>query len=95
MFVISVSYVAPLEQVDAHLAAHRAFLREQYELGVLLMSGRKVPRDGGILIANAASRADVEALVLRDPFHVAGVAAYQVIEFQPTKWAEGFERFVG
>ncbi|WLI90390.1 YciI family protein [Massilia sp. R2A-15] len=84
MFIISLSYVAPLDQVDTHLAAHRAFLREHYDKGVLLMSGRKVPRDGGILIADAASRAEVEALVRRDPFHVAGVARYDITEFVPS-----------
>lgn len=84
MFIISLTYTAPLEQIDAHLAAHRAFLAEQYAAGVFLMSGRKVPRDGGIIIAQGDDRAEVEALVRQDPFWQAQVARYDIIEFAPT-----------
>jgi uncharacterized protein YciI len=88
MFIISLTYTAPIEQIDAHLAAHRAFLAEQYARGVFLMSGRKVPREGGIIIANANSREAIEALVRSDPFHVAGVARYEITEFVPTMTAD-------
>jgi uncharacterized protein YciI len=88
MFIISLTYTGSLEQIDAHLAAHRAFLGEGYARGVLLMSGRKVPRDGGIILANAGSRAEVEELVRQDPFHQAGIARYEITEFVPTMTAE-------
>jgi uncharacterized protein YciI len=88
MFVISLTYTAPLEEVDFHLAAHREFLSAQYERGAFLMSGRKVPREGGIIIARAGSRAEVEELVRRDPFHRAGVARYDITEFVPTMTAD-------
>ncbi|GAB3471679.1 YciI family protein [Massilia terrae] len=87
MFIISLTYTAPLEQIDAHLDAHRAFLAEQYASGVFLMSGRKVPRDGGIIIAHGDDRGEVEALVQRDPFWQARVAHYDIIEFAPTMTA--------
>jgi uncharacterized protein YciI len=87
MFIVSLTYTAPLEQVDAQLAAHRDFLEKQYARGVFLMSGRKVPRDGGIIIARADSRAAVEDLVRQDPFHQAGVARYDITEFVPTMTA--------
>jgi uncharacterized protein YciI len=88
MFVISLTYTAPLEAVDFHLAAHREFLSAQYARGAFLMSGRKVPREGGIIIARAASRFDVEELVRQDPFHQAGVARYDITEFVPTMTAD-------
>jgi uncharacterized protein YciI len=88
MFVISLTYLAPLEEVDVHLAAHREFLSAQYARGAFLMSGRKVPREGGIIIARAASRAEVEELVRQDPFHQAGVARYDITEFVPTMTAD-------
>lgn len=87
MFIISLTYVAPLELIDAHLPAHRAFLAEQYASGVFLMSGRKVPRDGGIIIAQGATRAEVEGVVQQDPFFQAKVARYDIIEFAPTMTA--------
>ncbi|MFE0995769.1 YciI family protein, partial [Streptomyces mutabilis] len=61
MFVLELSYTAPLEAVDALLADHVAWLDELYERGVFLASGRKEPRDGGVLIARAGGPARVEA----------------------------------
>jgi uncharacterized protein YciI len=88
MFIISVHYTRPLDEIDTHIDAHRAFLREQYARGVFLMSGRKEPRDGGIIIADAPSRGEVEALVRQDPFHIAAVARYDITEFVPTMTSE-------
>jgi uncharacterized protein YciI len=93
MFVISLTYTAPLDRVDAHLAAHRDFLSAQYARGVFLMSGRKEPRAGGVIIAQAPSRAEVEALVRQDPFHQAGVAAYDITEFVPTMTADALAAY--
>ncbi|MGZ5202802.1 MAG: YciI family protein [Telluria sp.] len=87
MFIISLTYTVPIEQIDGHLAAHRAFLAEQYARGTFLMSGRKVPRDGGIIIAQGVTRAEVEALIRQDPFHEANVARYDIVEFAPTMTA--------
>jgi uncharacterized protein YciI len=93
MFIVSLTYTAPLAQVDAQLAAHRDFLEKQYARGVFLMSGRKVPRDGGIIIARADSRAAVEDLVRQDPFHQAGVARYDITEVVPTMTAGALAGF--
>ena len=49
MFIITLTYQKPVEEVDAAMEAHRAYLREQFEQGRFLMSGRKVPRDGGVI----------------------------------------------
>ena len=83
MFVISLSYTAPLEHIDAHLAAHRDYLAAQYAAGRFLMSGPKVPREGGIILADAPSRAALEAVLGEDPFHQAGVTRYEITEFTP------------
>jgi uncharacterized protein YciI len=93
MLIISLTYTAPLERIDEHLAAHRAFLDAQYARGIFLLSGRKVPRDGGIILARAASRAEIEALVCQDPFHQAGLARYEITEFVPTMAAEALSAF--
>ncbi|WP_338758663.1 YciI family protein [Massilia sp. METH4] len=74
MFIVTLKYEKPNEEIDQLLAAHRAFLREQYANGMFVLSGRMVPRTGGIIIANADSRADVEAVIELDPFKQAGAA---------------------
>ena len=87
MFIIFVSYQKPLEEVDAHLAAHIAFLKENYAKGTFLASGRQNPRTGGIILARASSKQEIEALVTHDPFYVHRVATYTVTEFTPSMTA--------
>jgi len=93
MFIITLTYLKPAEEIDALLAAHRAYLHEQYENGMFLISGRMVPRTGGVILAVADSRADIEAVIELDPFKEAGVASYQITEFVPTMAAEIFSQF--
>ncbi len=81
MFVIDMQYVVPLTMVDAALEAHVAFLREQYERGLFLLSGRKVPRTGGVILARGVSRAELDAILETDPFKRQGLARYTVTEF--------------
>jgi len=93
MFVISITYTKPASEIDALLTAHKQFLNEQYADGVFLMSGRKVPRSGGIIIADAADRAEVEAIIETDPFYIGGVAEYEITEFVPSMTAEALSVF--
>ncbi|SDP20977.1 Uncharacterized conserved protein YciI, contains a putative active-site phosphohistidine [Streptomyces sp. cf386] len=92
MFVLELTYTAPIEAVDAVLEAHVAWLDEQYEQGVFLASGRKNPRDGGVIIAVAETRARIEEIAATDPFVGAGVCAYRITEFAATKTAPELTR---
>ena len=49
MFVIELTYKAPLPAIDARMAAHVAFLNRYYISGNFLVSGRQIPRVGGIV----------------------------------------------
>ncbi|AIV32932.1 YciI family protein [Streptomyces sp. R1] len=93
MFVLELSYTAPLEAVDAVLEEHVAWLDGLYEEGVFLASGRKEPRDGGVILAVAGDRARIEEITAGDPFVRAGVCAYRVTEFVATKTAPALERY--
>ena len=94
MFIVTLTYLKPNEEIDGLLAAHRAFLREQYANGLFVLSGRMVPRTGGIILSNADSRADVEAVIELDPFKQAGAASYAITEFVPTMAADGLETYL-
>ena len=87
MFVIELIYKAPLDQIDAHMKAHMKFLRKYYDAGHFLVSGRKVPRDGGIILAAGESRDEIEAIAREDPFTARGLATARVIEFRPSQQA--------
>ena len=89
MFVISLAYVASLDLLDAHLADHVKFLNEQYERGVFLASGRKVPRTGGVILARSIPREELDDILAQDPFQKAGLATYEVTEFVASMAADG------
>ncbi|MBC3841149.1 hypothetical protein GXW82_15185 [Streptacidiphilus sp. 4-A2] len=93
MFILELTYIAPLERVDAALPEHVAWLDAHYAAGVFIASGRKVPRDGGIILAVGEDRSKIEEIVSSDPFSVAGVAEYAVTEFIATKTAQPLEPY--
>jgi uncharacterized protein YciI len=87
MFVIELLYKVDLAEIDAHMKAHVAFLRRHYDAGRFLVSGRKVPRDGGIILTLGESREEVEALMREDPFVARNLADVRVIEFRASQLA--------
>lgn len=86
--MIELIYKADLEDIDASMRAHMAFLKQQYTAGKFLVSGRKIPRDGGIILAIAGSRDEIEQIVKDDPFVKRGLAEYRVIEFRASQRAD-------
>lgn len=94
MFVIELEYTAELSEIDAHMAAHVAWLKRNYAAGRFLVSGRKVPRNGGIIIAVGDSREQVEALVQGDPFVERGLARFRVIEFRASQRAPSIDALI-
>jgi uncharacterized protein YciI len=92
MFVIELAYTADLEQIDANMREHVAFLQKHYATGTFLVSGRKLPRDGGIIVAVGEDRAAIDAIMREDPFVARGLAECRVIEFRASQRAEDMPR---
>jgi uncharacterized protein YciI len=88
MFVIELIYKADLGEIDAHMAAHVKFLKKYYASGHFLVSGRKIPRDGGIILALGESREEIDAIIKEDPFHEHRLADFRVIEFRASQRAD-------
>jgi uncharacterized protein YciI len=91
MFVIELIYKADLSVIDAHMAAHMKFLKKYYKSGNFLISGRKIPRDGGIVLAVGKSMSEIEAIAHEDPFYVHGLADVRVIEFRASQQADDIQ----
>ena len=92
MFVIELIYKAGLSEIDAHMAAHVLFLQKYYKSGNFLVSGRKVPRDGGIILAVGKSRAHIETIIQDDPFYTRGLADFRIIEFRASQRADDIQK---
>jgi uncharacterized protein YciI len=92
MFVIELTYKAPLARIDARMKAHVAFLNKYYKAGTFLISGRQIPRSGGIIIAVGDSKQEIEALMREDPFYQDGLADVRVIEFRASQRADNIDQ---
>jgi uncharacterized protein YciI len=93
MFVLELTYTAPLERIDALLNDHVSWLNAQYDAGIFVASGRKVPRDCGVILAVGDDLAALEKLTATDPFSIAGVCTYRTTQFIATTVAPGLEQY--
>lgn len=89
LFVIDIEYSVPQEKVDTLIADHMTFVKKNYAEKRFIVSGPKVPRSGGMIIAVAESKDEVEALINEDPFYVHQVADFTITEFLPRTAMEG------
>ncbi len=81
LYLIMLTYTRPLEEVNAHLEEHRAYLRRNYAEGHFIVSGPRVPPGGGVILARAASEQAARDLIREDPFGQLGLATYEIIAF--------------
>ena len=82
LFVIILTYVRPLEELDAAGHDHVAWLQDAYNEGLFLVSGRRIPRNGGIIIAKGTSLEEVSARLEQDPFQQRGLATAEIFPFE-------------
>lgn len=87
LFVVTLTYRVALEQIDAALPEHVAWLDRQYADGVFVLSGRRVPRTGGVILATNTTAEDLERRLADDPFRRRAYADYAVVAVEPTRAA--------
>ena len=92
MFVIELIYKVDLAEIDANMAAHVAFLNKYHASGHFLVSGRKIPRDGGIILAAGKTRQQMQTIVEEDPFVARGLADFRIIEFRASQRANDIQK---
>ncbi|MES1249246.1 MAG: YciI family protein [Chitinophaga rupis] len=85
LFVISLRYLVPLEKIDAAMSKHVTYLDKYFASGVFLMSGRQVPRMGGVIIARGKNRNAIERITRQDPFVKGKLARVDIVEFKGSK----------
>ena len=94
MFVIELIYKVDLAEIDRHMAAHMKYLKKHYAAGHFVVSGRKIPREGGVIVAVGPSKDDITAIVQEDPFVSHGLADFRIIEFRPSQRADDINRLI-
>lgn len=91
MYLLVSRYTAPRERIEELVPAHRDYLRRHLAAGTFVVSGRREPWDGGVIVARGLTREELDAVVAEDPFSRAGVAETDVVAFRPLFSADGFE----
>lgn len=94
MFIIELTYKVSLEEIDAHMKAHVTYLNKYYQSKNFIVSGRKIPRDGGIIIAAASTKKEIEKIVKQDPFYKHKLADFRIIEFNASQKAENIDTLI-
>lgn len=95
MFIIDIHYIAPIEEVDKHIDGHVAYLKKYADNNTFIIAGRKVPRTGAILIANAGSKEEVEKIITEDPFYQHKVAEMTITEFLHARHNPALDELLG
>ena len=91
MFIVTLTYLKPVEEIDALMHDHVEWLNKGYADGLFIASGRRVPRTGGVILARSGDAAGLDAFLAEDPFVIHGAARCDVVEFTPSMTAPGAE----
>ena len=95
MFVVTLTYLRPIEEIEARTGEHRTWLDKHIASGQLIAAGPMVPRTGGVFLARGGgAKADLEALLRDDPFQVYGLVRCDIVEFAPGKYHPALAEFI-
>lgn len=88
MFIIDIIYKVSLEEIDACMEEHNEYLNKYFALGNFFLAGRKNPRRGGIILALASDKEEIERISREDPFYINNLANIKITEFSGGRKAE-------
>ena len=81
MFLLITRYTVPPDQMGDQAEGHRAWVRGHVDAGHFIAAGPEVPLQGGIAIAVGVTRAQLAEWITHDPYHVHGLAQYDIREY--------------
>lgn len=97
LFAIKLSYLRPVEEMNAHLEAHKAWLFKYVQAGNVLFAGPLTQEKGGLIVAYAEHESDIQHIIAEDPFSIHRLATYDILGCDPAirtadfaeRWASG------
>lgn len=89
MYLVSVEFTKPENEVQAVMNAHREYLQEYYAQDKILGWVSKIePDNGGFVLYDCATREEAQALIALDPFAIEGVAKHTLYTIKPNQMKE-------
>lgn len=93
MFVLISRFQKPLDEVNRSFASHSAWVQRQYESGRFLVSGRREPPIGGIIVARASNEQELREVLSTDPYQQKGLAEYEIFAFDAAEFPKRSSAF--
>jgi uncharacterized protein YciI len=81
MYLLTVTYSQPAANVEPHIPSHGAWVKRHLDAGTFLFAGPKKSGLGGVILAKAMSKPQLQQLLADDSYVQADVADYQVVDF--------------
>ena len=87
LWAVTATLSRPMGELEAHLAGHFAFVRQQCATGTIFAAGPLLSESeenvgNGLMIFRAETRQDVLDLLEQDPLYAQGVREYAVAAWQ-------------
>lgn len=94
---IEYNYNDRADDRDQHRPAHREYLAALAEQGTMLAYGRfdDDGAPGALLVCEAPTAEDVEAILAADPFMVEGLVSSHQVRHWPATWGTGLTERIG
>lgn len=83
LFIVTLTNARPIEEIETHRDAHRAWLAANTRGGRIAVAGPLDSRTGGLIVANCANRAELDQMMAGDPFVVEKVVDLNVVGVTP------------
>jgi uncharacterized protein YciI len=87
VFLVLSTYTGSPEAIARVLPEHRNWVGELYERQIFVLSGRLKPPTGGFMLARGIGRAELESLLVTDPFRRDDLLTHAILELTPTRWS--------
>lgn len=87
MFIVLLKFSANRNQAGQFMAGHKDWIQRGFDEGVFLLSGSLLPGVGGVVLAHATTREQLQQRVSEDPFVAADVVNAEIIETAPSRAA--------
>lgn len=91
MFIINLTYKVDLSVIDENLEEHINYLDKNFNEKNFLCSGRKTPRNGGVILCNKEDKNEVMEILKEDVFFKKDLAEFEIIQFTPSKCSKEFK----
>ncbi|PAJ73585.1 hypothetical protein CJF42_15075 [Pseudoalteromonas sp. NBT06-2] len=94
MFLVDMTFT-DINKITPELTSnHKRYLEQEYQSNKLMFGGRKVPRNGGILVSQHTNKEELQLVLNSDPFIASGAVTYSITEFIPVMASKEYEKIL-